>query len=95
MTNPQYPDREILYATEQEMRGFASATHAEKRKGVSPELLEKYGGLTTKRPREPFVPPTNSIENRQTQSYQGILEQMIACCDTGESSLIFSPTLSF
>ena len=41
MANPKYPDREILYATEKEMRGFASATHAEKRKGVSPELLEK------------------------------------------------------
>ena len=36
MANPQDPDREILYATEQEMRGFASATHAEKWKGVSP-----------------------------------------------------------
>ena len=41
MVNPQDPYREIIYATEQEMRGFASATHAEKRKGVSPELLEK------------------------------------------------------
>ena len=29
MTNPQDPDRVILYATEQEMRGFASETHAE------------------------------------------------------------------
>ena len=39
MLNPQDPDREILYATEQEMRRFASETHAEKRKGVSPELV--------------------------------------------------------
>ena len=39
MANPQDRDREILYATEKEMRGFASATHAEKQKGVSPELL--------------------------------------------------------
>ena len=41
MANPQYPDWETFYANEQKMRGFASATHAEKRKGVSPELLEK------------------------------------------------------
>ena len=39
--NPQDPYWKILYATEQEIRGFASATHAEKRKGVSPKLLEK------------------------------------------------------
>ena len=32
MANPQDPDWEILYATDQEMRGFASANHAEKRK---------------------------------------------------------------
>ena len=36
MANPQDPDSEIIYATEQEMRGFASATHAEKHNGVSP-----------------------------------------------------------
>ena len=30
--NPQDPDREILYATEQEMRGFSSENCAEKRK---------------------------------------------------------------
>ena len=41
MANPQDPDRKILYTTEQEMRGFESAIHAEKRKEVSPELLEK------------------------------------------------------
>ena len=41
MANPQDTDREILYATEQEMRGFESATHAEKQKVFSPELLEK------------------------------------------------------
>ena len=39
MANPQDPDREILYATDQEMRGFASATHYENRKGVSLELV--------------------------------------------------------
>ena len=93
MENLQDPDREILYATEQEMRGFASATHAEKRKGVSPELLDKTGGSTTARPRGPFVTPPNSINKRQVQSYQGILELMIACCDTEESSHTSSPTL--
>ena len=41
MANPQDPDREILYANEQEMRVFASETHAEKWKGVSLELIEK------------------------------------------------------
>ena len=45
MANPQGLYREILYATEQEMRGFESATHAEKRKGVSPELLEKIWSI--------------------------------------------------
>ena len=69
MVNPQNLDWEILYATEQEMRGSASATHADKWKGVSPELLEKSEVLTTKRPRGPFVTPPNSIDNRQTQSY--------------------------
>ena len=39
MVNPQDPDWEIFYATEQETRRFASATHAEKRKGVSTEVL--------------------------------------------------------
>ena len=48
MANPQYPDCEILYATEQKMRGFASATHADKRKGVSPELLEKIWRIDNK-----------------------------------------------
>ena len=38
MANPQDTDREILFATEQEIRVFASATHAEKRKGVSPDF---------------------------------------------------------
>ena len=71
------------------MRGFASETHAEKRKGVSPELLEKYGGSTTARLRGPFVPPPNSIDKRQIQSYQGILELMITFCDTEESSHSF------
>ena len=32
MANPQDPDWEIFYANEQEMRGFATATHAEKSK---------------------------------------------------------------
>ena len=32
MANPQDPDKEILYATEHEMRGFASVNHAESRK---------------------------------------------------------------
>ena len=41
MANPQDPDWEILYTTEQEMRGFASVTYAEKQKGVFPRLLEK------------------------------------------------------
>ena len=41
MANHQDPDREILYATEQEMRGFASATHDDNRKVVSHELIEK------------------------------------------------------
>ena len=41
MANPQDPDCKILYATKEEMRGFSSATHAEKWKGVSPELLKK------------------------------------------------------
>ena len=52
MENPQDTDRDILYATEQEMRGFASKTHAEKQKGVSPELLEKIwkiDNITAKR----------------------------------------------
>ena len=39
MVNPQDPDREILYETDQEMRGFESANNAEKRKGVSTEIL--------------------------------------------------------
>ena len=48
MDNPQDTDWEIIYATEQEMRGFASATHTEKRKGVSPELLDKIWGINNK-----------------------------------------------
>ena len=48
MANPQDPDREILYATEQEMKGFASATHTENRKGVSHELLEKIWRINNK-----------------------------------------------
>ena len=48
MVNPQDPDWEILYTTEQEMRVFASATHAEKQKGVSPKLLKKIWTIDNK-----------------------------------------------
>ena len=52
MVNSQDPDREILYETDQEMRGFESANNAEKRKGVSTEILEKIwriNNITAKR----------------------------------------------
>ena len=67
MANPQDPDREILYATEQEMRGFASATHTEKQKGVSPELLEKIlriDNSTAKR----TIHTTNQLNRQEANS---------------------------
>ena len=48
MANAQDPDWDIIYATEQEIRRFASANHAEKRNGVSPELLEKIWRIDNK-----------------------------------------------
>ena len=66
MSNPQDPDREILYATEQEMRGFASATHAEKRKGVSPELLEKIWRIDNSTAKRTIC-TTNQL-NRQEEN---------------------------
>ena len=63
MANPQDPDWEILYTTEQEMRGFASATHAEKRKGVSPELIEKIWRIDNKTSKRTIR--TTTQHNRQ------------------------------
>ena len=63
MANPQDHDWEILYATEQEMRGFASETHAEKRKGLSPELLEKIWRIENSTSKMTIC--TTTLLNRQ------------------------------
>ena len=67
MANPQDPDWEILYATEQEMRGFASATHAEKRKGVSTELLNKTWRIDNKTAKR-TIPTTTQLNRQEANS---------------------------
>ena len=66
MANPQDHDWEILYATEQEMRGFASATNAKKRKGVSPELLEKIWRINNSTAKRTII--TTTQLNRQEEN---------------------------
>ena len=67
MANPKDPYWEMLYATEQEMRGFASATHAEKRKGVSPELLEKIWRIDNKTAKR-TIRTTTQLNRQETNS---------------------------
>ena len=67
MTNPQDPDWEILYATEQKIRGFASATHADKLKGVSPELLEKIWRIDKKTAKR-TISTTTQLNRQEANS---------------------------
>ena len=71
MENLQDPYREILYATEQDIRGFSSATHAEKRKGVSPELLEKIWRIDNSTAKRTICTTTQLIRQEANSKLSG------------------------
>ena len=80
MANSQDPDRDIHKATEQEMIGFASATHAEKQKGVSPELLEKIwriDNITSKRTIRTTTQLNRKEENSKLSRNFGTNDRML------------------
>ena len=94
MASPQYPEREILYENQQEMRRFASATHAEKRKGVSPKLLDKIWRIDNSTAKR-TIRTTTQLNRQEANS------KLSKNCGTNDRMLrymriksFFSPTIS-